>query len=128
MRTFSIRVVVSSRLASCFLVAACLVLVLISAPLAQAQATSGIIGTVTDSTGAVVDGATVTATNTATGVATRGVTSTSGAYTIIDLIPGPYTVKIEKPGFQTFVANGVAVEPGGKRSTVDAALKYGRHP
>ncbi len=125
MRTFSIPVVVSSRSASCFCVIVCLALLLSSAPRAQAQATSGIIGTVTDSTGAVVEGATVTATNTATGVATHGVTATSGAYTIVDLIPGPYTVKIEKSGFQTFVANGVAVEPGGKRSTVDATLKTG---
>jgi Carboxypeptidase regulatory-like domain len=129
MRTFSIRVVVSSRFANGFwaiaCMAACLALLLSSAPRAQAQATSGITGTVTDGTGAVVAGASVTATNPATGVATRGVTATSGAYTIIDLIPGPYTVKIEKAGFQTFVANGVAVEPGGKRSTVDAALKTG---
>jgi hypothetical protein len=58
-------------------------------------------------------------------VANRGVTSTAGSYTIIDLIPGAYKVKIEKTGFQTFVADGVAVEPGGKRSTIDAALTAG---
>ena len=125
MRMFSIRGVVSVRFASWFCVVTCLALLVFSAPRAHAQASSGITGTVTDSSGAVVDGATVTATNTATGVATHGVTSTSGGYTIIDLIPGSYTVKIEKPGFQTFVANGVTVEPGGKRSTVDASLNAG---
>jgi hypothetical protein len=125
MRMFSIRGVVSVRFASWFCVVICLAVLLCSAPRAHAQASSGITGTVTDSSGAVVDGATVTATNTATGVATHGVTATSGGYTIIDLIPGSYTVKIEKPGFQSFVANGVTVEPGGKRSTVDASLNAG---
>jgi len=96
-----------------------------SAPRAQAQATSGITGTVTDSSGAVVAGSSVTVTNTATGVVSRGLTSSSGGYTIIDLIPGAYTLKIAKEGFQTFVANGVVVESGGKRSTVDAVLKTG---
>ena len=94
-------------------------------PRLHAQATSGIIGTVTDSTGAVVPGASVTATNTATGIVTHGVTSTSGSYTIVDLIPGNYTLRIEKAGFQSFSAKEVTVEPGGKRSTVDGILKTG---
>jgi Carboxypeptidase regulatory-like domain len=89
------------------------------------QASSGITGTVTDASGAVVPGATVTATNSVTGVSTIGVSQASGGYIIIDLIPGIYTVKVEKTGFQTFVANNVAVEPGGKRSTIDASLKAG---
>lgn len=91
----------------------------------HAQATSGITGTVTDSTGAVIAGAAVNATNTVTGVTSLAVTQPTGSYIIIDLIPGTYTIKIEKSGFKTFVADGVAVEPGGKRSTVDATLNAG---
>ncbi len=100
--------------------------VLASAAFLHGQATSGITGTVTDSAGAVVAGATVTATNTETGVATRSVTSSAGSYTIIDLNPGTYTVKIEKPNFQSSVTNGVVVETGGKKSTVDTVLKTGQ--
>lgn len=60
---------------------------------------ANITGTVTDSQGAVVAGATVTATNTATGVAIPTTTNGAGVYNILQLIPGVYTVKVEKEGF-----------------------------
>jgi len=60
---------------------------------------ANISGTVTDSQGAVVSGATVTATNNATGVATPTTTNGAGAYSIIQLIPGTYTIRTEKEGF-----------------------------
>jgi hypothetical protein len=56
-------------------------------------------GTVTDSQGAVVTGATVTATNTATGVSTPATTNGSGVYSIVQIGPGVYNVKVEKEGF-----------------------------
>jgi hypothetical protein len=56
-------------------------------------------GTITDSQGSVVDGATVTATNLATGVATPVTTNSSGLYNIIQVISGVYNIKVEKPGF-----------------------------
>ncbi len=60
-----------------------------------------IVGNVTDPSGAGVPGATVTATNVNTGI-TRTVTSdAAGSYRISDLIPGSYTVKAEKAGFET---------------------------
>ena len=58
-------------------------------------------GTVTDSQGAMVAGAKVTATNHATGVATPTTTNSAGAYNIIQLIPGSYTITAEKEGFST---------------------------
>src|SRR5579871_1118719 len=58
-------------------------------------------GTVADSQGAVVTGARVTATNQATGVETVATTNSSGAYNMIQLIPGVYTIKVEKEGFST---------------------------
>ena len=58
-----------------------------------------ILGTVTDTSGAIVRGAEVTITNTATGVV-REVTATSaGDYVAPDLEPGPYSVAVEASGF-----------------------------
>src|SRR5256885_9014315 len=88
-----------------------------------AQALSGITGTVTDSTGAVVADAKVTITNNATGVVRTVATSSAGTYTITDLIPGTYTVSVEKTGFQTALTKGVVVDPGGKYASADATLK-----
>src|SRR6267378_3731394 len=100
-------------------------LLLLSYPSAlRAQALSGIQGTVTDSSGAVVPDAKVTVTNTATGVASRAVTSSSGTFTITDLIPGAYTVKIEKPGFATAVMRQVNVDVA-SRAAADAVMKAG---
>ena len=92
--------------------------------LTHAQALSGLTGVVTDSSGAVVPDATVTVTNNATGVVTHGATSSSGSYLITDLIPGNYTGKIEKEGFQAAVVKGINIEPA-KRATADAVLRTG---
>lgn len=67
---------------------------------AQAGATGTILGTVTDSTGAIVSNAAVTVTNTATGAAVRTTSSSSGDYQASSLNPGSYTVSAEMPGFQ----------------------------
>jgi hypothetical protein len=61
--------------------------------------TGSVTGQVTDQSGAVVVGATVTAENTATGVKTSGQTNGSGMYTIRFLPIGTYTVMIEAAGF-----------------------------
>ena len=68
-------------------------------PSALAQTLSSITGTVTDSSGSLVQSAKVTATNDATAVAKTAITSSAGTYTITDLIPGTYTVKVENAGF-----------------------------
>ena len=64
------------------------------------QTAGSIGGTVTDPTGAVVQGATVTATNQATNAARSADTNSSGAYSITNLAPGVYTVVMEKSGFK----------------------------
>ena len=64
------------------------------------QTAGSIAGTVTDPTGAVVQGATVTATNQATNAARSADTNSSGAYSITNLAPGVYTVVMEKSGFK----------------------------
>ncbi|MFL6334342.1 MAG: carboxypeptidase regulatory-like domain-containing protein [Pyrinomonadaceae bacterium] len=68
---------------------------------AFAQGSSTLTGTVTDPNGAVVSGATVTATNVATNVSTTTQTNDSGSYRFPTLPVGTYTVKVEGAGFST---------------------------
>src|SRR3989441_10343700 len=58
-------------------------------------------GTVTDSSGAVLPGVSLTATNNATGVVTTVISNEAGAYNFASLLPGVYKVSAELPGFQT---------------------------
>jgi hypothetical protein len=90
----------------------------------RAQGLSGITGTVTDSTGGVVPEAKVTVTNTDTGVASHTVTNSAGSYTVTDLIPGSYTVAIEKSGFAKRVLTGVHVDVS-RTTSADAQLTVG---
>lgn len=56
------------------------------------QASAGITGTVTDPSGAVVTGATVTVTNESTNVSDKTTTSSAGTYTFRGLNPGTYSI------------------------------------
>jgi hypothetical protein len=68
---------------------------------ASAQSIYGEIrGTVSDPTGAVVIGATVTATNTGTGESRKVTTDAAGNYSIVNLEAGTYDVSIEQAGFR----------------------------
>src|SRR5687767_3830851 len=58
-------------------------------------------GTVSDSTGALIPGAEITAKHTNTAVASVVVTNESGTYRFASLQPGPYQVSASLPGFQT---------------------------
>ena len=90
---------------------------------AQAQ-TASINGAVTDSSGAVVQKAKVTATNTATNIARSVETGTSGIYSLTQLAPGPFEVKVEKGGFRTvkFAALTLTVD---QALTLDAKMEIG---
>jgi hypothetical protein len=88
------------------------IVALLSAPVLRAQ-TAGdgsIQGTVTDSTGAVVPNATVSATNNATGVTTTRTTSSAGLFNIAPLPPNTYSLKVTATGFQTLVQNSIVVD------------------
>ena len=67
--------------------------------LVLAQTTGSIKGTVTDSTGAVVDGATITVLNLATNASRTATSNSSGFYAIPNLTPALYSIKFEKQGF-----------------------------
>src|SRR5262252_193729 len=57
-------------------------------------------GTVSDATGAVLPGVTITATNNATGIVTTALSNDSGVYNFASLLPGVYKISGELPGFQ----------------------------
>ena len=92
---------------------------------AYAQSTYGtIVGKVTDPTGAVVAGASVTVTNTETNISKAVPTSGEGNYETTHLLPGAYRVRAESPGFKVSVRDGVVVE---SRAVVriDLAMEVG---
>jgi outer membrane receptor protein involved in Fe transport len=71
---------------------------------AQATATGSILGTVTDTTKAVIVGAQVTATNAGTGISRTTITGTSGIFSMDGLAPGRYSIKATKDGFSAGLA------------------------
>ncbi|MGB6872144.1 MAG: carboxypeptidase-like regulatory domain-containing protein [Acidobacteriaceae bacterium] len=95
-------------------------------PAAHAQSTyASIHGTVTDASGAVVPGASVTVTNTSTGISSQQTTDGKGYYVFPQLaIGGPYTIKIEKSGFQSFQSTGITLNINENRDA-DAKLTAG---
>jgi outer membrane receptor protein involved in Fe transport len=76
---------------------------------ALAQATGQINGLVTDTSGAVLPGVTIEATNTATGAVRSAVSGNDGGYTIPLLQPGVYNVRAELAGFRVGLQEGVRV-------------------
>src|ERR1035437_134081 len=90
----------------------------------QAGATGTILGTVTDSTGAIVPNVSVTVTNTGTNSAAKTVTSSSGDFNAPALNPGTYSVSAEAKGFQKSVTTGFNLDVNGK-VRVDLTLKPG---
>src|SRR3984885_7905532 len=93
----------------CLLGCVCVALFCLSAVLAQTVAGS-ITGEVTDQSGALVTGATVTAENTATSVKTLVKTNAAGVYTIRFLPIGTYTVTIDAAGFSKQTVPAFALE------------------
>jgi hypothetical protein len=92
---------------------------------ADAQTLYGsIVGTVTDSSGAVIPDATVTATNVSTNETRSGLTNDKGFYTLSTVPAGNYTVSVSKKGFQTFQATGIDVVIN-TTARVDASLAVG---
>lgn len=102
---------------------------------AFAQTTNATLGgTVSDATGALIPGVTVTATNTQTGVVTTVVTNETGAYQFASLQTGTYRVSAELPGFQKQTYNEVTLglsqqvrlnftlQVGGQTQTVEVTV------
>ena len=96
------------------------------AALASAQAgRGGISGLVADPTGAIIPGASVTATDDATGAKLSTVTTGAGLYTFVSLPPGTYEVSATAKGFDTVVQKNVHVTVD-QVSTINLTLKIGQ--
>ena len=85
-------------------------LLLASASPASAQTFGQITGTITDTSGAILVGASVTVTNTQTNAVREAQTNTSGSYVFPNLLPGVYSVKVDLQGFQSKVRNGIELQ------------------
>jgi Carboxypeptidase regulatory-like domain len=92
---------------------------------ALAQAPSGtILGSIKDSQGAVVPGATVTATNIGTQFSRNTVTDGAGEYALRLLPLGNYMVEVSLPGFKNYTQTGIVLEVG-RNARVDATIELG---
>jgi hypothetical protein len=88
---------------------------------AQGETTSAIFGQVTDATGAVVAGASITITNQENGLKRSAKTDDAGRFNFPQLKPGAYAVKVEAQGFQPKQDN--VVSGLGQKQTVNFTLK-----
>jgi hypothetical protein len=91
---------------------------------ASAQTSGGIVGTVTDSSAAVVAGATVVVENAQTGGTRSAQTDAEGRYAVNLLQIGRYSVRIELQGFKPYRRSGLDLAAG-DRLRVDARLEVG---
>lgn len=83
-----------------------------------------VLGTVTDSTGAVIPAATVTITNTATNAATTAITNDDGNFVAPNLNVGAYTVAATKAGFKKALRSGITLEVD-QRAEINLVLETG---
>src|ERR1044072_5846356 len=91
---------------------------------AWAQATAALAGRVTDESGAVLPGVTVTSTQTDTAFTRTVTTDATGAWTIPNLPTGPYKLEISLQGFKSYVQTGIVLQVGAT-PTINAALEVG---
>ena len=102
-----------------------LLLLALGAGTSLAQSNLGAItGIIADPQQAVVPGATVTATNVATGLRTSTKSNSAGVYLVTSLPLGSYTIAVEHPGFRSYVRQGITLDAG-QRLGLDIALTVG---
>src|SRR5688572_25239695 len=86
--------------------------------------TAQLAGKVTDESGAVVPGATVTVTQTDTGAERTVVTDGEGAYLLSNLSPGPYRLEVSLQGFRTYAQTGIVLQVAAT-PTINVSLGLG---
>jgi len=92
---------------------------------AQAQTSRGTVsGTVTDPSGAVVTGASVVLTHSATAVRRSGTSNEAGIYRFDAVDLGVYELKVTQPGFKSYLATGIGVQAN-LTTTIDPGLELG---
>ena len=96
----------------------------LACPMSAQSDTSSLSGTISDSSGAVVPKVKITVRNVATGQDSLTVTNENGNFTLTNVQPGNYTIRIESAGFQSTTLDNVTVDPSIGRH-VDVTLKAG---
>ncbi len=104
---------------------ALIALLALAAPVSAQFETASIVGTVKDATGAVVPGAKVTLTNTATGVTAERVSDANGNYEFFTVRIGSYLITAEKAGFSIALVDNVQATVGA-RQRVDLSMAVGQ--
>ena len=100
-------------------------LILLAAISVSAQLPTGtILGTVRDTSGGVVPGATVTITNTDTSLTRTGTTDATGSYRFPALPVGHYRVEVTKEGFSALTRTGITLEVA-QEAAIDVTLQVG---
>ena len=107
-----------------FLTAFAMAALLGSAAYAQTTGAATLVGTVTDTTGAVVPGAKVVVSNTETGFVSDGLTNNEGYYYVPYLRPGTYNVTIEAQGFKKYSREGITLRTN-DQPRIDIKLEVG---
>jgi hypothetical protein len=97
---------------------------LLTGGVASGQGTAELTGRVTDGSGGVLPGVTVTATQTNTGFTRTVVTDDAGQWVMPALPTGPYRLDVALQGFRTYTQTGIVLQVGGA-PTVNAVLELG---
>jgi Carboxypeptidase regulatory-like domain len=96
-----------------FLVLLGLLSLVVAPSVARGQVLYGsVVGAVKDAQGAAIPAATVVITNKETNSTREAVTGTEGEYTLANVLPGHYDVKVTLTGFREFVQTNVPVSAG----------------
>ncbi len=86
--------------------------------------TSQINGTIKDSTGLVIPGAAIKATQTATGAVRTATSGADGGYVLANLPIGPYLIEVTKEGFTKYVQTGIVLQVD-SNPTIEIPMKVG---
>jgi hypothetical protein len=103
---------------------AALLVLFLATPVLSQSTNATISGTIQDTTGALVPGVSLTATNTGTGVMTSVLTNDSGTYSFPSLLPGSYKLSAELTGFQSQTYTDVRLG-NGEQVRLNFTLKVG---
>ena len=105
-------------------VSVCAMILVLTGSAAWAQATAELNGRVTDQSGGVLPGVTVTVTQTDTGFSRSAVTDDNGNYAIPNLPTGPYRLEVMLQGFRSYVQTGIVLQVAAT-PTINAVLSVG---